>query len=191
MWMTMGQFRKVIDKTGHIVTGQWKIDAQGYAHVLILKAYAYHGPQTPFQVVQNLIPYKGMAWEGQEKFDTALETYAKASDYIHAAQPPSNYYAVQHWISKIMYRLCLLSLRLEEPLAALTHFRQYKMLVDTTFKENMGARERVAIYYWYWRTLSDIVRERMEKEKDIPPEYVLRKIALIVGMSHRESIFTS
>jgi hypothetical protein len=43
MWITMGQYRKVIDKTERFVTGEWKIDAQGYAHVLILKAYAYHG----------------------------------------------------------------------------------------------------------------------------------------------------
>lgn len=43
MWITMGQYRKVIDKTGHFVNGESKVDAQGYAHVLILKAYAYHG----------------------------------------------------------------------------------------------------------------------------------------------------
>jgi hypothetical protein len=112
-----------------------------------------------------------MALEGQEKFEAALETHAKASDYIHAAQPPTSYYAVQHWISKIMYRLCMLSLRLEEPVASLAHFRRYKMLVDTTFKGNMGARERVAIYYWYWRTLSDIIKVQVEKEKNIAPEY--------------------
>ena len=41
----MGQYRKVIDKTGHFVSGEWKIDCQGYAHVLVIKAYAYHGTQ--------------------------------------------------------------------------------------------------------------------------------------------------
>jgi hypothetical protein len=49
-------------------------------------------------------------------------------------------------------------------------------LVDTTFKGNMGARERVAIYYWYWRTLSDIVRVRVEKEKDVAAEYALVRL---------------
>lgn len=117
-----------------------------------------------------------MAWEGQEKFDTALETYGKASDYIHAAQPPTNYYAVQYWISKVMYRLCMLSLRLEDPMASLAHFQRYKVLVDTTFKGNMGARERVAIYYWYWRTLSDIVKVRVEKGKDVAAEYALVRL---------------
>jgi len=41
----MGQYRKVIDKTGHFVSGEWKIDCEGYAHVLVIKAYAYHGTQ--------------------------------------------------------------------------------------------------------------------------------------------------
>jgi hypothetical protein len=132
-----------------------------------------------------------MAWEGQEKFDTALETYAKASDYIHAAQPPTNYYAVRHWISKAMYRLCMLSLRLEDPMTSLVYFRRYKMLVDTTFKGNMGARERVAIYYWYWRTLSDIVKVHVEGGKDVATEYTLVRLALMVGTSDRELSFTN
>jgi hypothetical protein len=116
-----------------------------------------------------------MALEGQEKFESAFETYAKASDYIHTAQLPTKYYVVQYWISKITYRLSILSLRVEEPMASLAHFRRYKMLVDTTFKGNMGARERVPIYYWYWRTLGDIVKARIEKEKETAAEYAPQK----------------
>jgi hypothetical protein len=112
-----------------------------------------------------------MAWEGVDEVDTALATYVKASDYIHASQPPTDYYSVQIWISKIMYRLCMLSLRLEDRVASLAHFRRYKHFVDSAFKANMGARERLAIYYWYWRSLSDIIKERHEKEKEAP-EYV-------------------
>jgi hypothetical protein len=41
--MTMGQWGKVIEKTEYFVTGNTKIDNQGYAYVLILKAFAYNG----------------------------------------------------------------------------------------------------------------------------------------------------
>jgi len=108
--------------------------------------------------------HEGIAWEGLDKIDIALETYAKASDYIHTSQPPTHYYSVQYWISKVMYRLCMLSLRLEDPANSLPHFRRYKFFVDTAFKESMGVRERLAVYYWYWRTLSDMVKERIDME---------------------------
>jgi hypothetical protein len=65
MWMAMGQFRKVIDKTGNIVNGRWKIDPQGYSHVLILKAYVYHGAQPPSKMLQSDATIK--AWLGRAK----------------------------------------------------------------------------------------------------------------------------
>jgi hypothetical protein len=105
----------------------------------------------------------GIGYEGLEKFDAALETYLRASDYIHSSQPPTSYYSVQQWISKIMYRLCMLSLRIHQSHESLLHFRRYKQLVDTNFKINFGSRERLAVYYWYWRSLSDIVKQRIEQ----------------------------
>jgi hypothetical protein len=60
-------------------------------------------------------------------------------------------------------------------MASLAHSRRYKTLVDTTFKENMGTHERVPIYYWYWRTLGDIVKACIKKEKEIAVEYAPRK----------------
>jgi len=104
-----------------------------------------------------------MGYEGLDKFDAALQTYLRASDYIHTSRPPTSYYSVQLWISKIMYRLCMLSLRLQESEEALLHFRRYKYFVDTNFKINFGSRERLAVYYWYWRTLSEIVKRRIEQ----------------------------
>ena len=41
--MTMGQWRKVIDITEFFVIGNSKVDNQGYAYVLILKAFTYNG----------------------------------------------------------------------------------------------------------------------------------------------------
>ena len=105
----------------------------------------------------------GMGYEGLDKFDTALETYLRASDYIHTSQPQTSYYSVQLWISKLMYRLCMLSLRIQETDKTLLHFRRYKYFVDANFKTNFGFRERLAVYYWYWRTLSEIVSSRIEQ----------------------------
>jgi hypothetical protein len=103
-----------------------------------------------------------MAYEGLENFDSALETYLRASEFIHASQPVVSFYAVQFWISKVMYRLCMLSLRLQELSEAIIHFRQYKRFVDANPKANFGFRERLVVYYWYWRSLSEIVRRRIE-----------------------------
>lgn len=108
-----------------------------------------------------------MAYEGLEKFNAALETYILASDYIHGSQFTSTYYSVQYWITRILYRLCLLSLRLQDPLASLDHFRRYKRLMDTNFRANVNNHERLTLYYWYWRTLSDIVRRQVEENRDL------------------------
>jgi len=136
-------------------------------HIMVLITPSYQANE----LRKTNFSHKGIAWEGLEKFDMALETYAKASDYIRTSQPPTHYYSVQYWTSKVMYRLCMLSLRLEAPAYTLAHFRRYKLLVDTAFKGNMGVRERLAIYYWYWRTLSDIVKERIDMEKKEATEY--------------------
>ena len=104
----------------------------------------------------------GIAHEGFGQFDRALKTYLRALDYIHASEPPTSYYSVQLWINKVMYRLCMLSLRLQDPPKALIHFRQYKHFVDKDFKINFGSCERLVLYYWYWRTLSDVLRQRIE-----------------------------
>lgn len=104
----------------------------------------------------------GMAHEGLENFDAALETYLQASEFIHASQPAISFYAVQFWISKIMYRLCLLSLRLQQSNEAIIHFRHYRQFVDPNFNANFGFREQLVLYYWYWRTLSEIVRRRIQ-----------------------------
>jgi hypothetical protein len=108
-----------------------------------------------------------MAYEGLEKFNSALETYILASDYIHGSQPTILFYSIQYWVSRILYRLCLLSLRLQDPIASLDHFRRYKLLMSTTFKINMNTHERLILYYWYWRTLSDIIRKQVEGNKDL------------------------
>jgi hypothetical protein len=108
-----------------------------------------------------------MAYEGLEKFNAALETYILASNYIHGSQPTISYYSIQYWISRILYRLCLLSLRLQDLTASLDHFRRYKQLMDTKFRINMNMHERLTLYYWYWRTLSDIIRKQAEGNKDL------------------------
>ena len=135
----------------------------------------------------------GIGYEGLDKFDTALDRYLRASDYIHTTQPPVSYYSVQLWISKIMYRLCMLSLRLQETEETLIHFRRYKYFVDTNFKINFGYRERLAVYYWYWRSLSEIVRRRIElgvlDEKSSAngdAKYLLALMELMVGQLDRE-----
>ena len=43
MWVTMGQWKKVIDISEQFVTGNTNIDIQGYSYVLVLKAFAYNG----------------------------------------------------------------------------------------------------------------------------------------------------
>jgi hypothetical protein len=43
MWVTLGQWRKVIDKTEVFTKGNLNIDIQGYSYVLFLKAFAYNG----------------------------------------------------------------------------------------------------------------------------------------------------
>jgi hypothetical protein len=105
---------------------------------------------------------KGIAYEGLKDFDKALETYLRASDFIEASQFSMYYYSVQQWITKIMYRLCMLSLRLQEHTETLHHFRRYKHFVDTSFTNNFTFHEKVPLYYWYWRTLSDILKGRIE-----------------------------
>lgn len=122
-----------------------------------------HSPTMVIPVPYNTLLIIGIGHEGLGKFDAALETYLRASDYIHASQPSASYYSVQHWINKIMYRLCILSLRLQKSNEFLLHFRRYKQLVDTNFKINFGSRERLAVYYWYWRSLSDIVKQKIEQ----------------------------
>jgi hypothetical protein len=59
----------------------------------------------------------------------------------------------------------MLALRLQEPLEALDHFRGYRHFVDTNFKVNFGIRERVCVYYWYWRTLSQVLRQHIDQER--------------------------
>ena len=103
-----------------------------------------------------------MANEGLEDFNTALETYQKASDYMQASQPQMSYYSVQLWVHKIVYRLCMLSLRLQGASESLFHFRRYKGMVDANLKVDFGFRERLGVYYWYWVTLTDVVRKRLE-----------------------------
>ena len=156
----MGQWKKVIDTSEQFVTGNTNIDIQGYSYVLILKAFAYNGS---LLVAICLTNFKGIAYEGLEKFSAALETYLRASDFIHTSHTPTSYYSVQHWISKIMYRLCMLSLRLQETSEAIQHFRRYKLLVDTNFR--ISFRERLAVYYWYWRSLSKTLRGTIEKRR--------------------------
>jgi hypothetical protein len=156
MWMTMGQWKKVVERTGPFVSGCANIDNHGYAYVLILKAFAYHGLCRPRT---SLIA--GMGNEGLEDFNAALEAYQKAADYMQASQPSISYYSVQLWVHKIVYRLCMLSLRLQEPSESLFHFRRYKSMVDANLKVDFGFQERLGVYYWYWLTLSEVVRKRL------------------------------
>ena len=96
----------------------------------------------------------GIAYEGLEQFNAALEHYLHASDFIQATQPQILHYSVQYWISKILYRLCMLSLRLQDPTGSLKHFLRTKL----------STHERLMVCYWYWRTLSGIVRKRVEQD---------------------------
>ena len=100
-----------------------------------------------------------MAFEGMEQFQAALHTYISAAAYINTSKVSSNYYSVQFWIAKILYRLCLLSLRLRNSYETLEHFRRYRRTVD----QNVSSRERLTVYYWYWRTLSEVLRQGLEQ----------------------------
>ena len=155
----MGQWKKVIDISEQFVTGNTNIDIQGYSYVLVLKAFAYNGSLLVTICLTNL----GIAYEGLEKFSAALETYLRASDFIHTSYSPTSHYSVQHWISKIMYRLCMLSLRLQETSEAIQHFRRYKLLVDTNFR--ISFQERLTVYYWHWRSLSETLKGTIEKRR--------------------------
>jgi hypothetical protein len=57
----------------------------------------------------------------------------------------------------------MLSLRLQETSEAIQHFRRYKLLVDTNFR--ISFRERLAVYYWYWRSLSETLKGLIEKRR--------------------------
>ena len=100
-----------------------------------------------------------MAFEGMEQFQAALHTYISAWNYINATKTSRSYYSVQFWTEKILYRLCLLSLRLRNSYETLEHFRRYRRTVD----QNVSTRERLTVYYWYWRTLSEILRQKIEQ----------------------------
>jgi hypothetical protein len=39
----MGQWKNAIDKAVSFTTGESKISNQGYAYILLLKAFVYHG----------------------------------------------------------------------------------------------------------------------------------------------------
>jgi hypothetical protein len=103
-----------------------------------------------------------MAYEGLGDFNAAIETYSRASEYIDSSHFSMSFYSVQHWISKIMYRLCMLSLRLHEVMETLIHFRRYKHIVEAHFKLDYRFRETLAVHYWYWKTLSEVVKRKLE-----------------------------
>lgn len=54
----------------------------------------------------------------------------------------------------------MLSLRFQETAEALQHFRRYKLLVGTNTR--ISFRERLAVYYWYWRSLSEALKRKIE-----------------------------
>jgi hypothetical protein len=58
----------------------------------------------------------------------------------------------------------MLSLRLQDPTGSLKHFRLYKRFMDTNLRTKLSTHERLIVYYWYWRTLSGIVRKRVEQD---------------------------
>lgn len=65
-----------------------------------------------------------------------------------------------------MYGLCMLALGHKEPNESIKYFRQFRQLVDINAKIDFSFRERLDIYYWYWRLLSRLVKEQGD-EKDI------------------------
>jgi len=101
-----------------------------------------------------------------EDVNSALEKYINAFDFIQHSHPENPYYSVQYWINKIMYRLCMLALGHKEPNESIKYFRQFRQLVDINAKIDFSFRERLDIYYWYWRLLSRLVKEQGD-EKDI------------------------
>ena len=115
-----------------------------------------------------LIP--GIAHEGYKEFDSALEVYLRAVDFLDCQEIPISYPSVQQWINKIAFRLCMLSLRLQEPLLTLSHFRRYRQLVTTRFKPALPTSERVAICRLYWKTLSNYIKTTSGKTKSTADE---------------------
>jgi hypothetical protein len=83
---------------------------------------------------------------------------------MQASQPPMSHYSIQLWVHKIVYRLCMLSLRLQDPSESLFHFRRYKSIVDANLKIDFGFRERLGVYYWYWTTLTEVARKKLNAE---------------------------
>jgi hypothetical protein len=163
MWLVMGQWRKVIDKTSRFAAGDTPAGNQGYAYVLILKAFAFHGYTLARRT--NV----GMAHEGLDNYHIALDTYQRAHDYLRRFTPSSKYHTIQQWIGTILYRMCMLSLRLHHPLESLENFRWYKHFAENNLGNQFAVRERQTVYYWYWRTLSDIMRDKVE-EASFHPE---------------------
>jgi hypothetical protein len=156
MWLTMGHWTKVLTVTEQFVKRIVKADKHNYSYVLILKGFAYNGIA---HIIQLTL---GMAKEALERHDEALHVYTLASDYIQSSQPIMSYYAIQKWVTKIIYRLCILCLRFQGRREALAHFRRYKNLVETNFKLDFGFDERLRLYYWYWRTLSDLLKKSLK-----------------------------
>jgi hypothetical protein len=104
-----------------------------------------------------------MAYEALEEFNVALEHYLHASDFIQGTQPKILHHSVQYWISKILCRLCMLSLRLQDPTRSLKYFRHYKQFMDTNLRMKLSTHDRLMVYHWYWRTLSGIIQKRVEQ----------------------------
>jgi hypothetical protein len=154
----MGQWRKVVEKMEIFSSKNTATGNKGYSYVLVLKSFAFQG----MLVLVVRLPL-GMAYEGLEELNLALEDYLHASDFIQATQPQILHYSVQYWISKILSRLCILSLRLQDPTRSLKHFRVYKCFMDANRRTNLSTHEQLMVYHWYWRTLSGIVRKRVEQ----------------------------
>ena len=57
-----------------------------------------------------------------------------------------------------MYRLCMLALGHKEPTESIGYFRQFRQLVDINAKVDFSFRERLDMYYWYWRLLSRLAK---------------------------------
>ena|ERR1700721_1784816 len=103
-----------------------------------------------------------MAHEGMENFQGALDNYTRAADYIHRFTPSTKYYSIQRWVSIILYRLSMLSLRFHQPEQAIENFRRYKRFTENNFGNQFGFKDRLTIYYWYWRTLSDFMKSQIQ-----------------------------
>src|SRR5271154_472512 len=101
-----------------------------------------------------------MAHEGLNNFQGALDNYVRATEFIRRFTPSTKYYSVQQWISIILYRLSILSLRLLAPMQAIENFRRYKLFTENNFGNQIGFQDRLTVYYWYWRTLSEEMKSR-------------------------------